>query len=97
MADEGVAPGSLTRRWDEVPEGRRVILYLAQRRLGLSPGEWDALSWDRQRCYLEGMEAEGLIKLPPREDVAEGGFAALAGDISSLGGYQVRTKVAAAP
>lgn len=88
MADEGAAPGSLTRRWDDVPEGRRVLLYLARRKLGLSPAEWDALSWDTQRCYVEGMADEGLINLP--EPAAEAGNDLISGDISALSGYSVQ-------
>lgn len=35
---------------------------MAMRHLnGMTPEQWDALPWDRQRMYFEGMVTEGLI------------------------------------
>ncbi len=60
-------------------------MYFARRYLALSPPEWDALGWDVQRMYLEGMEADESVPLTfdrpapaapegfrPRERTAEG-------------------------
>jgi hypothetical protein len=27
----------------------------------MSPGDWDSAGWHVQRCYIEGLESEGLI------------------------------------
>ena len=32
-----------------------MILYAVRRYLNFTEAEWDALSWDRQRAYLDGM------------------------------------------
>lgn len=39
-----------------------MIWYLARRKLGLSPDEWDDLPWHHQRVYMEGFEQEELIQ-----------------------------------
>ena len=38
-----------------------MILYLAQRRLGLSVDAWRALPWWQTRLFRDGFEAEGLL------------------------------------
>jgi hypothetical protein len=39
-------------------------LYLARRRLQLSPDEWAELSWAMQRTYIEGFYSEELLERP---------------------------------
>ncbi len=48
------------------------MLYFARRYLGMSVAEWDALGWDVQRMYLDGMEADESVPLTfERQEVAE--------------------------
>jgi hypothetical protein len=37
---------------------------MARRHLQLSPDEWEGLSWDIQRVYVEGMIEEQLLAEP---------------------------------
>lgn len=62
-------------------------MYFAQVKLHMSPAQWDALSWDRKRCYVEGFEREGLISLAEPADAGED---LISGDLSALSGFSVR-------
>lgn len=56
-------PGRLSARYEHLSGGRakRLIYYLAQRHLSLSPPEWDRLAWWHQKVYLDGFEEEGIL------------------------------------
>lgn len=67
-----------------------MIWYLARRKLGLSPDEWDDLPWHIERMYMEGFEREELIQYQKNSPA---GNAAGTGDdplADVLGGAQWR-------
>lgn len=68
MADGPDEPGRRSRRYESVTGGKnqRIIYYLARRKLGYSPAEWDALPWHHQQLFIEGFEMEA-------DDGEEGG------------------------
>jgi hypothetical protein len=43
--------------------GKRAVLYVARRKLGLSPDEWEALPWWTQRLYIDGLLNEGMLEM----------------------------------
>lgn len=45
-----------------------MLIYLARRRLGMTPEEWLALPWWQTRVYIEGYQAEGILKDPDEDD-----------------------------
>ena len=59
-------------------------MYLARRYFQLSPPEWDALGWDIQRIYMDGLEAEEVVSFDRGE--SEGAIPSHA-----AGGPQTRT------
>ena len=65
-AARGDEPGSRSRRWESAGDtaaarSRRVILYSVRRYLNFTEEEWDALSWDRQRAYLDGLSEDESV------------------------------------
>lgn len=65
---------AIDARYEQLSGGavNRIVLYLARRRLGITPTEWNALPWYEQRMYIEGFIEEGFLKRADDEDVEEG-------------------------
>lgn len=61
MAHRGNLPKKGNPRYEELTGGQGTTYYLARRYFQLSPAEWDELPWWQSTCYLEGLEAEGVI------------------------------------
>ena len=68
-------PPATDARYEALTGGRsnRIVLYLAKRRLGYNPDEWEALPWHWQRLYVEGFIAEGKANSgePDDEEVVD--------------------------
>jgi hypothetical protein len=45
-----------------------VILYAVKRWLSISPDEWQALSWDLQQTYLDGLSEDEEIPFRMQAD-----------------------------
>jgi hypothetical protein len=45
-----------------------VILYAARRYLSMTPGQWDALSWDMRETYLDGLSQDPEVPFRREEE-----------------------------
>jgi hypothetical protein len=68
-------PGTRESRWERggqepASRARRVILYTVKRYLDLLPGQWDELSWDIQKTYLQGLAEDETVPFTWREPEA---------------------------
>lgn len=51
-------PGSLERRYEQLPEEAKNVYYLFRRHLGYTPAETDAMSWIERRMWLDCLARE---------------------------------------
>ena len=75
-------PKSLERKYDSIPEHRKLLYYLFRRHLNMPRSEVDRLPWWEERYLIEQMNREFA---PPDEDDDAPGATEDHDDISDLG------------
>ena len=61
MADGGDPPKKDNPRYEALTRGSGHQYYLAARYFNKTPEQWDAQPWWLSVCYLDGLEAQGVI------------------------------------
>lgn len=51
-----------------------MILYAVRRYLGFSQPEWDDLTWDLRRAYLEGLSDDETVPFAIEDNASAGAF-----------------------